>query len=202
MEQYKYRSYEEYQKAQLKASNEKMKRMNVNKHIAVIGNIKEQLLSHLPGESLKILCVGARNCNEIRAFRTVLPEKNLTIRAIDLSERFFDECDIFKMDMNYLTFNDNAFDIIYAHHSLEHNIKPQLAATEFIRVIKPGGIIYITIPLLYEADARECTVFRKDDLPGMFRQYTDEILLSRLVRKGDDAAEGNEFRFAFMVKKP
>lgn len=201
MEIYTYKNYEAYIKAQLNVSNQKIKRSNVNKHIAVLNNLKLHLSGIINTKTSDILCVGARNCNEINAFRIVFAGNNINIKGIDLSNRKFKDCTVEEMDMNHLKFEDNSFDIIYAHHSLEHNITPQTAADEFLRVVRSGGIIYTITPLLYEPEVCDCTAFRRNDVPNLFKSMTQETLLLRIVKKGEDVAEENELRAAFRIKK-
>lgn len=44
-------------------------------------------------------------------------------------------------DAQHLThFRENQFDLIYSHQVIEHLPKPWLAASEFVRILRPGGI--------------------------------------------------------------
>lgn len=47
-----------------------------------------------------------------------------------------------------LFFDDNTFDLVYTSHILEHfpRSKTQLVVNEWVRVLKPGGIIRISVP--------------------------------------------------------
>lgn len=45
-----------------------------------------------------------------------------------------------------LPFKDNTFDVVLLSDLLEHTSDPQKAANEAIRVTKPGGLIYATVP--------------------------------------------------------
>lgn len=50
-------------------------------------------------------------------------------------------------DAQYLaTISDNTFDFATSSHCLEHMVQPTEALTNWIRVVKPGGYIVITIP--------------------------------------------------------
>ena len=51
-----------------------------------------------------------------------------------------------KMDMHFLTFSDETFDLVWSHHSLEHSFSVLLALREWYRVLKPGGFLALTVP--------------------------------------------------------
>ena len=51
-----------------------------------------------------------------------------------------------KEDMNSLTFDDNTFDIVIAHHVLEHIPDDAKAMSELFRVLKPGGKAILSVP--------------------------------------------------------
>ncbi|KKM76504.1 hypothetical protein LCGC14_1379490 [marine sediment metagenome] len=54
--------------------------------------------------------------------------------------------DVRIMDMSFLEFEDNYFDGLWARQSLEHSIFPYYTLSEFYRVLKPGGWIYVEVP--------------------------------------------------------
>ena len=54
--------------------------------------------------------------------------------------------DVFKMEQSFLDFPDEYFDIIWARHVLEHSVFPLFTLSEYNRVLKKGGIIYIEVP--------------------------------------------------------
>lgn len=47
-----------------------------------------------------------------------------------------------------LPFKDNSFDVVFSHSVLEHVTDPFLCASEIERVLKPGGILYASVPFL------------------------------------------------------
>ena len=59
-----------------------------------------------------------------------------------------------------LKFKDNSFDLVYASHILEHfnKVKVLKVLKEWVRVLKPGGILRISVPsfdnlsLIYKID--------------------------------------------------
>src|SRR4030042_3462303 len=54
--------------------------------------------------------------------------------------------DVRLMDMSFLEFDDECFDGIWARHCLEHSIFPYFTLSEFNRVLKPKGWMYVEVP--------------------------------------------------------
>lgn len=52
-----------------------------------------------------------------------------------------------KQDMHDIGFADEQFDLIWARHVLEHSPAPLFALHEFKRVLRPGGWLYIEVPM-------------------------------------------------------
>ena len=49
-----------------------------------------------------------------------------------------------------LPFEDNTFDLVYSSHVLEHfeKINTQAIVNEWVRILKPGGMIRLSVPSL------------------------------------------------------
>jgi len=71
-----------------------------------------------------------------------------------------------------LPFRDSTFDVVVASNVLEHLKRPEEALCECHRVLKPGGLILITVPFL----------LRVHQAPNDFYRYTHFILHELLVR--------------------
>ncbi len=50
------------------------------------------------------------------------------------------------MDQSFLDFNDEEFDFIWCRHCLERSISPYFTLSEFFRVLKPNGYLYVEVP--------------------------------------------------------
>ncbi len=48
--------------------------------------------------------------------------------------------------LNYDFFADGVFDFVIASHVLEHLPNPCAAVEEFVRIVRPGGIVYLIVP--------------------------------------------------------
>ncbi len=51
-----------------------------------------------------------------------------------------------EMDLSFLDFEDETFDLVWSRHVLEHSIFPYFSLAETYRVLKPGGILYMEVP--------------------------------------------------------
>ena len=60
------------------------------------------------------------------------------------------------MDMSFLEFEDECFDGIWARQCLEHSIFPYYTLSEFYRVLKFGGWIYVEVPASDTGCHHEC----------------------------------------------
>jgi len=61
---------------------------------------------------------------------------------------------------------DNTYDFIYSTDTFEHIAEPWKAAKEMIRILKPGGIIFIIVPFAY----------RYHPVPIDYWRYTPQCL--------------------------
>jgi ubiquinone/menaquinone biosynthesis C-methylase UbiE len=57
--------------------------------------------------------------------------------------------DFLQMDVARLGFSDNSFDCVFSFNSFEHFPTPNQALAEAIRVVRPGGYIYLNFGPLY-----------------------------------------------------
>lgn len=49
-------------------------------------------------------------------------------------------------DMKHIPYKSDSFDFIYSSGSIEHILDPQEALKEYYRILKPGGIAFISVP--------------------------------------------------------
>ena len=63
----------------------------------------------------------------------------------------FAECtrkglDVVQMDMSFLEFSDETFDLVWARHSLEHSLFPYFTLHVWFAALKRGGLLYAEVP--------------------------------------------------------
>jgi SAM-dependent methyltransferase len=130
-------SFSDYLRAQLEETLSKKKLFNKMKIAAF--PLLDTLKQHTSLAGMQVLCVGARNGDEIDLFQA----SGASAIGIDL---YSDRPDIAVMDMHDLKYADSSFDIVYSNHSFEHAYDKERAAREFQRVVKSGGYIAIEVP--------------------------------------------------------
>jgi SAM-dependent methyltransferase len=115
----------------------------------VRGSIIGDLISGYSGtgEEKKILNVGAatgRSTEILQPFGRV--------KSLEFDGPSYEYCrDILKLDIvqgsvTELPFEDDSFDLVCAFDVIEHVEDDGLAVRELIRVCKPGGIVFVTVP--------------------------------------------------------
>ncbi len=72
--------------------------------------------------------------------------------GVDISfeslKRIPDACKnrILVADFNFLPFEDEVFDLVFSNHSIEHTLDKKVVLSEFHRVLKNGGLLFIAAP--------------------------------------------------------
>ena len=54
--------------------------------------------------------------------------------------------EVHRMDQNFMAFADASFDVLWCRHVLEHSVAPLFTLSEYRRVLKPGGCVYVEVP--------------------------------------------------------
>ena len=89
-------------------------------------------------KSLSLLHFAPEEC-----FRSYFKKLFGVYVTADLSGNRVDQ----KEDLTHLSFDNNSFDIVYASHVLEHIKNDRKALSEIVRVLKPGGVAIIPVPI-------------------------------------------------------
>lgn len=89
--------------------------------------------------------------------------------------------EIFNGPLKDAAFETDFFDAVIMIHSLEHQIDPPAVMAEALRIIKPGGVIFISVPNIDgERAAREGASWRGLQ-PGRHFYFFNESSLSKLA---------------------
>lgn len=95
----------------------------------------------------KILDVGCGQGVALEIFQAEgLTAVGITLNPEDVKvcqERGFD---VRSMDQSFLDFADGEFQLIWCRRCLEHSIFPFFTLSEFYRVLKPQGFLYVEVP--------------------------------------------------------
>lgn len=137
------------------------------------------LAGHLPPGEREVLCVGCRDRRELDEIeqRTGRPALGLDLFSSDPR--------IVVGDFHQLPFAEGRFAALYSCHSLEHAFDRGQALAELSRVLQPGGLWAIEVPIAFEL----CDTDRQDfgsaaalaaALPGL-----GEVLFQEDAARGD-----------------
>lgn len=95
---------------------------------------------------MRVLDVGCGQGLALEAFRQIgLDAEGIALGA-DCEVCRGKGLTVHQMDQNFMTFADASFDLLWCRHVLEHSIAPAFTLSEYRRVTKPGGLIYIEVP--------------------------------------------------------
>lgn len=98
-------------------------------------------------QNAKILDVG---CGQGPAL-DILKQRGFCATGIALNDKDIQVCQsknhvALKMDQSFMDFTDGWFDFVWARHVIEHSIFPYFTLSEFCRVLRPKGIMYMEVP--------------------------------------------------------
>lgn len=112
-------------------------------------NVVREVYALIPpgGRVLDIGCLGLRQHQLSQSFG----RRDLHHSGTDLAapEGVLPEGYVFRaadLDEAPVPFEDDSFDLVVASHVLEHLREPVAAVGEFLRVCRPGGILYVEAP--------------------------------------------------------
>ena len=124
----------------------------------------------------KALCLGARRGEEVKA----LQSRGWDAEGIDLVPW---PPLVKEGDFQLLDYPDAVFDLVYTN-SMDHAMDPFGMVLAAKRVLKPGGVFYVHIPIL-ASDAWSSVEFEKpEDVTWLLRDFL--ILLSEPVPNNSD----------------
>ena len=105
----------------------------------------------------KVLEVGCGSGCDLLQFAkhgAVATGVDITDRHLELArQRVGSLAAVVKADMRHLPFPDASFDYVYSHGVLHHCSEAEQAASEMLRVLRPGGRLNIQVYALYSASA-------------------------------------------------
>jgi SAM-dependent methyltransferase len=104
--------------------------------------------------------------------------------------------DVRNMDMHDITFDANTFDCVYAAHSLEHSVSIWIALAEIWQILRPDGLLWITLPTPKWSD--------KGGPKGQHLMILDEWFMVPCLNKAGFEIlfkENTEAKYNFLCKK-
>lgn len=147
MERYSYESHDAYLQAQL-AKTERcwFEGRRLAQHVRNISDLLSCLIRlhwSLRKDS-RIVCMGVRRGLELIAWQW---KGYRNVVGVELSPRV-EQRNIITADFSRLedAFENACCDVIYACHSFEHCYDPEGTAREWKRILKPSGMVWLSIP--------------------------------------------------------
>ncbi len=134
-----------------------------------------------PGD--KVLDVGCGQGLALELFK----EAGLNPTGIALGEDYrvckTKGLNVYEMDQSFLEFEDGEFDIVWCRHSIEHSIFPLFTLSEFHRVLKEAGLLYIEVPAPdtschHERNQNHYSVLGKSMWVSLFNKLNFETVYS------------------------
>lgn len=177
-------TYVEYLKTQIdksfRTTKSTLARPVVNERTKYLVGKMEPFLS-TPRSAVRVLCVGCRHAGELDYI-----EQTCGVRTQGL-DLFSEDERIVVGDMHKMPFSAGQFDAIYSCHSLEHSFDHAKVLAEYTRVVRPGGVITIEVPVDFEKSATDFWDF------GSAKRLASEFgdRLSRVLWSEDAANAGN-----------
>lgn len=99
------------------------------------------------GSFKDVLDVGFGTGYSLEKFKELgINVKGITLDEDERKAQHFLGYDVQLMDMAFLDFEDESFDLVWCRHALEHSVMPMIALMELSRVLRPGGYLYIEVP--------------------------------------------------------
>ena len=118
-----------------------------------------------------------------------LRKERFDTTAIDITDSHFSEkvidsgVSVHVMSASKLDFNDATFDLVFSYNAFEHLDDPESALTESIRVLRPGGYIYLNFGPLYPSPMG---LHAHESIPIPYCQYLfTREMLEEYCRKHD-----------------
>ena len=110
-----------------------------------------------------------------------------------------------EMDQSFLDFPGEHFDLVWCRHCLEHSVFPYFTLTQFWRVLKPGGWLYVEVPAPdtpceHQSNANHYSVMGKSMLASLMQRsgfQSVEVFDINL-----EVPAGRDVYWGFVQRKP
>lgn len=112
---------------------------------------------------------------------------------------------VFSMDQSFLEFDDASFDLLWCRHVLEHSIFPLFTLTEYKRLVKPGGYVYVEVPApdtscAHQHNPNHYSVLGESMWLRLFERAG--LSLIRAVAINFSVAVGPDLYWSFLLARP
>jgi SAM-dependent methyltransferase len=113
--------------------------------------------------------------------------------------------DVRSMDQNFMDFPDASFDVLWCRHVLEHSVAPLFTLSEYKRLTKAGGLIYVEVPAPdtsahHERGQNHYSVLTASAWIGNFKRAG--LTVERGQQHNFEVGTGPDTYIAFTLRKP
>ncbi|HEY1649270.1 MAG TPA: class I SAM-dependent methyltransferase [Terracidiphilus sp.] len=114
--------------------------------------ITRLMITQLHNEGLlvpgaRVLDVGCGQGLALEIFRSLgMNAVGVTLGQTDLGVCRSKGFEVHGMDQNFLEFAAGSFDLLWCRHVLEHSVAPLFTLSEYRRLVKSGGLVYVEVP--------------------------------------------------------
>ena len=113
--------------------------------------------------------------------------------------------DVLEMDQNFMDFPDASFDVLWCRHVLEHSVMPLFTLSEYKRVCKPGGVIYVEVPApetaaRHEFGKNHYSVFPNSSWVSQFEKVG--LIVERSWVVGFTLSIGEDKYWSYILRRP
>ena len=99
------------------------------------------------GAGANVLDVGCGQGLALDHFRSLgMNPVGITLGPKDLEVCRSRGFEVHGMDQNFMDLPDSSFDLLWCRHVLEHSVAPLFTLSEYRRLVKPQGLVYIEVP--------------------------------------------------------
>jgi SAM-dependent methyltransferase len=98
-------------------------------------------------------------------------------------------------DATNLIYKDSMFDLVVSFNAMEHIPDPGLAFSEMFRVVRPGGLIYLTFDPIWTCDSGS-HFYHRVPRPWQHLLHSDDEYVDAIISAGGNAEEVDDFRHA------
>ncbi len=126
------------------------------------------------------------------------------VTAVDIAERAFQDAktrfptiNFRQMDVERLDFNDGSFDAVVSVETLEHVPHPVQALSEISRVVRKGGHLVLTYPLINHTLVRRWGIAPPNKISEHLNEFTRKDLEVALDTAGFDIQKTRSLVFDF-----
>ena len=135
-------------------------------------------LARVPGDNLSVLDLGGR----IQPYRALLGARLQRYVAVDLRKS---PLVVLVADGSHLPLAPSSFDMVLCTQVLEYVPDPAAVIAEIYRVLKPGGLLFLSAPSVFPRDSDQ-DVWRF--LPGSLRLLLSSFMELEIVPEGTSLA--------------